>query len=183
MQQADHSFAALHRPQLLILRSISASWVGTKAQGRAQSQPPGWIRGPTPGSVQSPAQRNPYFPNGEGKVWQINIARQKITIPWEVLKFPHFFLFHRRNVTVCFLHPRWLTKQLRITELPWGHFLDCHQIPEHCHVRLPVTLDPWLLNASVRLISHLCLLRLLTKGTQCHFICMVNTSGPVKWYF
>lgn len=68
----------------------------------------------------------------------------------------------------------------RVTQ---GLFLDCHQVAENCHVRLCVTSDPWVLNASVRLISHFCLPRLLTKGTQCHLTCMVNTSGPVKWDF
>lgn len=188
MQQADHSFAVLHMHNYLCWESTLASWAWTNAQGRAlvtatrvntvllQCEP-------MPGSVQSPAAEQSMLSKWRRTSLADNIARQKITISWEVLKFPHFFLFRCRNVAVGFLHPRWLTKQLRITELPRGQFLDCHQVPENCHVRLCVTLDPWLLSASVRLISHFHWLRLLTKGAQCHLTCVVNISGPAKWDF
>lgn len=96
MQQADHSFAVLHMHNYLCWESTLASWAWTNAQGRAlvtatrvntmllQCEP-------MPGSVQSPAAEQSMLSKWRRTSLADNIARQKITISWEVLKFPHFF--------------------------------------------------------------------------------------------
>lgn len=180
MQQAAHSFVVLHMHDYLCWVSKLVSWAWINSQGRVlvtatRADAVLFQHGAMPASVQSPAAEQSMLSKWRRTSLVDNIAKQKITISWEVLRFLHLFLFHCRNVTVSFLHARWLTKLLRITKLPRGQFLDCHQVPENCHVRLWVTLDLWVLNANIRLTCHLCFTEAINKG------CSIPLNMPYKY--
>lgn len=98
-----------------------------------------------------------------------NIAKQKITLFHE--RFWSFSIYFcstaETSQSVSSIPADWPNHSG--SELPRGQFLDCHQVPENCHVRLCVSSDLWVLDSSISLTSHFSFTEAVDKGCSIWF--------------